>query len=625
MTLKEFLEKRERGLKRNRLENWLDRLNFAQMGRQDWDKRAIICDRIRHNDIPLMDAGSELPEFTDKYYRDNWIMKSNVWKESYIRAADIIVELKSRASTDMDDRNRELLEMELNYTMDEFDMINDTPDTVSDWIWYGYGVSYLPWNTMKADKNWRTGVPEFRHHPCKSFWVDESSNHSGWKNRRWQFAKFPIDVDEAKEMYPEHAEKIAEIMDNPDHGDSEHKRDLFDVYLCQYRSNVRMDMVDVTWIDNGEEHVEQIYYKEIEDYLANVSVDRDLPDNIYIGDRYTIEKECWFQFFFSPDISEMLTDIEYIGDRGHFQILWGMKMGNDVYPTSWTYLLSDLLDIKTVAMTLAAVQAIKNGNPMPLVHEGAIKNMQEFKEQRNSLDYVAEISEDWARMHPGEKPIFFAEGRYDANVMMMLNNYITEAIKTSTGAIDSARGEAQYSGQSGVQTAQLQSAAAIYTKQDELSFKDYLRQISELLLQYIGEYRIYEHSLRGVNEVGEDETMTINENNIADWDWELYYPIPIIENTPETIKQLRRQEAIQLKGMGAISNIDMLRMLDYPNAMQLEQNRINENNVMQLAKFLNDNPEIMNAVMSGVGNTEGTGEPSEENNEQENQRNKENS
>lgn len=119
--------------------------------------------------------------------------------------------------------------------------------------------------------------------------------------------------------------------------------------------------------------------------------------------------------------------------------------------------------------------------------------------------------------------------------------------------------------------------------------------------------------------------MTINENNIADWDWELYYPIPIIENTPETIKQLRRQEAIQLKGMGAISNIDMLRMLDYPNAMQLEQNRINENNVMQLAKFLNDNPEIMNAVMSGVGNTEGTGEPSEENNEQENQRNKENS
>lgn len=604
MTLREYLENRERGLERNRLSNWLDRLTFAQMARQEWDKRTLVCDRIMNNDIPLMEAGSELPEFTDKYYRDNWIMKANVWKQSYIRAAEILVELKSRATADDTDMNREFLEMELNYTMDEFDMIGETPDTISDWVWYGYGLSYLPWNTMRADKNWRTGVPEFRYHPSKAYWVDEGSNQHGWKNRRWEFAKFSIDVDEAKSIYPEHADKIAEVMANTDHGDSDYKRDLFDVYLCQYRSNARIDMVDVTWIDKGEEHVEQIYYKEIEDYLANVSADRDLPDNIYIGDRYTIERECWFQFFFSPDISERLTEIEYIGDRDHFQILWGMKMGNDIYPTSWTYLLSDLLDIKTVAMTLAAVQAIKNGNPMPMVHEGAIKNMQEFKENRNSLDYVAEISEEWSRMHMGEKPILYSEGRFDPNVMLMLNNYITDAIKTSTGAIDAARGEAQYSGQSGVQTAQLQSAAAVYTKQDELSFKDYLRQVSELLLQYIGEYRTYEHKLNGINDRGEDQTMTINQNNVADWNWESYYPVPIVENTPEVMKQMKRQEAIQLRGAGSISNLDMLRMLDYPNAMQLEQNRINESQVMQLAQFLSQNPDIANAIMSGTGEIE---------------------
>jgi hypothetical protein len=28
------------------------------------------------NEIPLMNSGSELPEFTDKYFRDNWIMKA---------------------------------------------------------------------------------------------------------------------------------------------------------------------------------------------------------------------------------------------------------------------------------------------------------------------------------------------------------------------------------------------------------------------------------------------------------------------------------------------------------------------------------------------------------------------
>ncbi len=275
-------------------------------------------------------------------------------------------------------------------------------------------------------------------------------------------------------------------------------------------------------------------------------------------------------------------------------------MATDLYPTNWTYILADLLDIKTVAMTLAAVQAIKNGNPMPMVEQGAIRNMQEFKEQRNSLDYVAEISAEWRAEHPNEKPISFAEGRYDANVMMMLNNYITEAIKSSTGSVDSARGEAQYSGQSGVQTAQLQSAAAIYTKQDELSFKDYLKQVTELLLQYIGEYRTYEHRLNGINDQGEDETMTINEDNVSTWNWEEYYTVPMVENTPETLKQLKRQEAIQLKTSGAISNLDMLRMLDYPNAMQLEQNRINENQVLQLAKFLSENPDIANSMLSGT-------------------------
>ena len=465
---------------------------------------------------------------------------------------------------------------------------------------------------MRADKNWRTGVPEFRYHPCQSFWVDPNANQYGWKNRRWQFAKFSMDIDEAKELFPDHADKIADLMGNPDFGDSPERKEIFDIYLCQYRSNARIEMVDVTWIDQGQEYYEQIYAKEIDEFLAIVEEGRHLPDNIYVGERYTVEKECWYQFFFSPAITEPLSEIEYIGNKDHFQILWGMKMGNNIYPVNWTYLLADMLDIKTVAMTLAAVQAIKNGNPMPMVEEGAIKDMVDFVQNRNSLDYVAQISEEWRLQHPQETPVKFAEGRFDANIMMMLNNYITEAIKSSTGSIDTARGEAQYSGQSGVQTAQLQSAAAIYTKQDELSFKDYLKQISELLLQYIGEFRTYEHKLNGINDFGQDETMTINRGDVSTWNWEQYYTVPMVENTPEMMKQLKRQEALQLRSQGAISNLDLLRMLDYPNAMQLEENRIRESQVMQLAQFLTENPEVMNAIMSGTGSGGGVAENEEQ-------------
>ncbi len=610
MTLSDYLEQRERGLKRNELTNWLMRLQHAKDARATWDAQVIVCDKIRSNDIPIMDTGSELPEFTDQYYSDNWVLKSNAWKESYIQAADIMVEVKSRATADNTDPNREYLEMELNYTMDEFDMIRSTPDVIADWLWYGFGVSYMPWNYMRADKNWKTGIPDYRYHNCKAFWVDESANQYGWKNRRWEFAKFSYDVDMAKEMYPHVADKITEIMSNTEHGDSEYKRDLFDVYLCQYKNIVRLDMVDITWTDNGQQYTEQVYYRDVEEFLQNINPGRRLPDNVYVGDRYTVEKEYWFQFFFSPEISSFLTDIEFIGPRDFFQLLWGMKRGNDIYPTNWTYILANLLNISTVSMTLTAVQAIKNGNPMPMVEQGAIRNMEEFKDNRNSLDYVAEISAEWREQHPGERAISFADGRYDANVTMALYNYITNAIKTSTGSVDSARGEAQYSGQSGVQTAQLQSAAAIYTKQDELSFKDYLKQITELLLQYIGEFRTYEHRLNGINDQGQDETMTINQDNVSTWNWEEYYTVPLVENTPEMLKQIKRNEAIQLRSSGAISNLDMLRMLDYPNAMQLEQNRINESQVMQLAKFLSENPDIANSLLSGTA--VGAEQPSKE-------------
>ena len=102
--------------------------------------------------------------------------------------------------------------------------------------------------------------------------------------------------------------------------------------------------------------------------------------------------------------------------------------------------------------------------------------------------------------------------------------------------------------------------------------------------------------------------MTINRGDVSTWNWEQYYTVPMVENTPEMMKQLKRQEALQLRSQGAISNLDLLRMLDYPNAMQLEENRIRESQVMQLAQFLTENPEVMNAIMSGTGSGGGVTE-----------------
>ena len=146
-----------------------------------------------------------------------------------------MVEVKEKASFDPVDDSREFLEMEVNYVMDEFDIVRAGVDVISDQIWYGYGVSYMGWNNMRMDKQWKTGKPEFRYLDCRSYWVDESSNERGWTNRRWEFAKFQIDVEDAREMFPEYDKKISEIMSDPGMGDAPDRKECFDLFLCQYR------------------------------------------------------------------------------------------------------------------------------------------------------------------------------------------------------------------------------------------------------------------------------------------------------------------------------------------------------------------------------------------------------
>ena len=597
MDINTYLETRER--RSNKITTWQDRLTRAQMARGAWDKAFQICKRIRSNEIPLKKEGSELAEFTDEYYRDNWILKSNIWKSSLIQTADVVVEVRAKASFADQDENRELMEMDVNYMMDEFDMVRRGVDVADDQIWYGYGVSYLGWNSARMDKFWKTGRPDFRVVDCRAFWVDESSSARAWTDRRWEFAKFQMDIEDAKDEFPEYADQISELMSNPDYGDAPDRKENFDVYLCQYRKPIKVQMVDVNYRINGNIHTEQVYWKDVEDFLANFKDGEELPDNVRLSDKYTTEIECWFQFYFNPWINGYLSEIEYIGNLDHFQIMWGLKHPTDIYPRSWAFYLSDLVDISTVAMTLVAVQAIKNGNPTPFVEGGAIMNMDDFRDNHNALDYVAQIDPVWREQHPDARPVWYAEGRYDANVAALLYNFITDAIKTSTGSIDTVRGETK-SGVSGVANAQYQSAAAIYTKQDELAYSDYLKQLTEINLQYTGKYRTYEHKLVGVGMGGKEEIKTLNPGDVATWDWEQYYTVPMIENNPEMVKQLKRNEAMQLRGAGEISRIDLFEMLGYPNAERLNERKLQEDGILQVVQILMANPEIMQGILSGA-------------------------
>lgn len=606
MNYKELLEQEEQG--RFELVQWTDRLIRAKNARSMWDADYALASKVLSNQVAIADSKNSLDKYTDQYFHTNWLLKLCIWMESYIMSADILADLKSHAGSDNTYPDRLLLEIELNSLLSKFEIVRTwSTQIIPDRIRYGYGVSYSGWNARARDPFNRNGKPNFLALDNRRVWVDESSSGINFKDRRWVFMKIEMDVEDAKELYPEFADKIAETPAEVDQGDSDNKKDRFDVYLCQYKKIKILRLVDVEVFLDGKKEIKQVMLSQVQDFIEK-NPGQDLPDNMRILDEneeepgYDAEVTCCYQFKFSPQIQEQLSPIEYIGDIDQFQFWSYHRIEGDIYPRGTTYMLKDEQTIKSILLTKAAIEAISNGHKTPVIEQGALTDEQEFVENHNSFGYVATISEEWRENHRGEKAIDFVDKKFDPQVTMFLNALLREDMQQFSGGTDTMMGQAQYSGMSAAQTGLLQASGATYTKADELSYRDYVKDVMECYLRQVAEFKTYEHTIEGVDEAGLSATIQVNPNDMTDWDWERYYVQPVIENSPEMIKQLKEQRAMQLNGMRAISTVRMLFELGYNNAEQLAAEAFQEAGILQLIQAMQENPELMQKVQAIIQN-----------------------
>jgi len=378
--------------------------------------------------------------------------------------------------------------------------------------------------------------------------------------------------------------------------------DKTDVYLIQYKKLYRLRKVELINTATGENDF--FLKEELEDFLQNGGM---LPETIQIGDEFETDEYCWFQFFYSYSLNLVLTDPKYLGDKHSFQFLTAYRTDFDPYPRSITWYLKDLQEISVVVMTLLVLQAAKMNKPTPVLESGALEDEEEFYNNYDKLGYVPIVNPEWRQAHPNQKPFTFETADMRPDIPIALNNMITDSIKTWSGAVDSARGEASYSGQSGAQTAQLQAAASIYTKQDEIKWHNYLRDIGDKLLYDISKYRNYEHTILGVDERGQEAERTVNEGNVNQFDSSLYYTAPYIDSTPEIMKQMEKDRAIQLADKGWMSPLDAMRLNDIPDAEILFQRAQEYNGMLQVFNLLQQNPELMQSILSGSANLQEKG------------------
>lgn len=612
MTLKELLEKEEQaGLDK---EVWSQRFLAAKAARSAWDTDYEKAAAILSNKVATSGGPNSLDMFTDKMFHTNWLLKLCIWLESYIMSADVYGDLKSHTGSDDVYPDRLLLEMELNRLLARFEMVRDwCTNVVPARIRYGYGVSYLGWNSTRRDQYWRNGKPNFVTLDPRRVWPDASAGGINFKDRRWVFAKIEVSVDEGKMLFPEFADKITESPGNSQEGDPDNRKDRFDYYLCQYHTLKTMRMIDVEVYLNGKSEIHQVPLSQVQDFVeANPGA--KLPDNMRIieeGDPdnpgYDAEFPAVFQFKYSYDLSEILSPVEYVGDVDQFQFWCYHKIDSDIYPRGTAYMLQDEQTIKSILLTKAAVEVIKNGRKTPIAKEGAIKNLDDYIKNHNALDYVAIIDAEWYESHRGDIPIDFIDNKFDPQITAFLNALLKEEMQQLTGGTDSMMGQAQYAGMSAAQTGLLQASGATYTKSDELSYRDYCKDVMECAVRQICDYITYQHTIDGIDQAGQAQTMTVNLGGKVDWDWERYFVEPIIENSPETIKQLKKQEAMQLNSMGAMGPVRMLYELGYNDAERIVAEADERNGILALIKRMQERPELkekLDAILTAADEAE---------------------
>jgi SHS2 domain-containing protein len=121
------------------------------------------------------------------------------------------------------------------------------------------------------------------------------------------------------------------------------------------------------------------------------------------------------------------------------------------------------------------------------------------------------------------------------------------------------------SGQSGIQVAQLQTAARTYLREDIESYRRFLQNITTWLMKQIIRYRNYPHTIPGLqenNQRGMVEVATDISNRL-DTD-EFYIQITLQDNA-EVVKQIEREFYQYLVQNGMITPLSFMRKTDVQN------------------------------------------------------------
>lgn len=504
-------------------------------------------------------------------------------------------------------------------------MVNVMEDALYDRYYTGLGVVRGIWNTKRITNQYRTGMPRYEYVSSQDIFIDPNTRQKDKSDMRYMFHVIRYDTDELKRQYPKYANMIQSAVDEKRIAATDTTR----VIILQYKRYITLEKIFVQdedagisqsfpvqeWYDlinqiSSDPYTMALYNENADDmeYADWLMKGLWLPEKVSVSSIIEVEEPAVFQAIFLQDAGIVLEYPQYIGQEYSYFFLIGYHDSDSAYPFGLAHYMKDLQEISVILMTVLTIQAVKMYKAEKMIQSGALLNEKEYKERGYELGVNPIVDSDWQKGHPGQKAVEYLDLPQFPAAILTLNEQLVHAQKTMTGAVDSAIGIAQYSGQSGVQVAQLQMASRIYQKEEIEGFRRFIGSACIWLKDMIALYRNYPHKIKGIdqdNRIGLVDVATDIKNRL---DASLYIVEVYIQESYEVVKQVERELYMNLKNDRLISPLEYMRKLDIANAdkkLDEAQQFYGDYEYLQLIK---NNPVIKEVIQQYMASQGGNDE-----------------
>lgn len=628
---------------------WRDKFHETQEDRSNhWDAPADIGWRIKSNLLPIGNVLSSIPNYSGEFFIDNKIKQGNKWKTSTIISGDIEIDVMS--ATGVENEQSQLMENDLNRTFYQGNFQKKLRNSVEDACYTGIGVARMWWDVYDIDSQWLTGKPKLEYIDSRYIFYSAPDYDPDNIDSIWHYKR--VDIDTLNTIYSDYVKKHGEItadnytIEGIPESDSRYTATIVIHQFSKVKITTKYEIIDrvsgesyvVTDHDlkKAKEDLIESYGKfllsgsveipyavdYIKDFIRNVGANLGglptledftgyieqngiYPEEFYESNPIKIRQNVWYEAKYLAGKNDLLEKPTAIGYQSDYKILFlGERQNESLYPLSITYDLYPMQEQSIILMTLQTILAAKYNKPTPVLEEGALNNEDDFRQNYWKLGFVPEVSEEWRTRHPNQDPIKWELPPQNMQLPIQLHQMTMDSIKTASGAIDEARGQQSYSGQSGISIGRLQSASKSYIQIDIEAFRDFVTEIVYWLKDNIIRYKTYPFKV-DMPDVSNDTGMQrvdVNTNLNNTLSNSSYICKVNITVSPEDVKFADTQMAIQLFQLGLMSKLDTLYKTDVNNPMRVYQNRLQEDEIAQLGMMVQElaekNPEIIQQLQA---------------------------